>query len=77
MKAILHTGVGNGSILNFTPLACKSAIAESKSSRNKRRKIEQSADGYPTINFLKARPERVELKALHLGAVDQRGVRRR
>ncbi|ETI25891.1 hypothetical protein G647_02668 [Cladophialophora carrionii CBS 160.54] len=40
------------------------SVVESKSSRNKRRKIEHKADGYPSINFLKARPERVELKAL-------------
>ncbi|KAJ9615741.1 hypothetical protein H2200_001818 [Cladophialophora chaetospira] len=33
-------------------------------SRNKRRKIDHGANGYPSINFLKTKPERVELKAL-------------
>ncbi|EXJ57073.1 hypothetical protein A1O7_07417 [Cladophialophora yegresii CBS 114405] len=40
------------------------AVVCSKSSRNKRRKIELKTDGYPSISFLKARPERIELRAL-------------
>ncbi|OAP63565.1 hypothetical protein AYL99_02792 [Fonsecaea erecta] len=39
-------------------------VAESKSSRKKRRKIERDPDGDPSISFLKGRPERVDLKAL-------------
>ena len=35
MKAILQTGVGKGSILNFTPFAFNSAMAASKSSISK------------------------------------------
>ncbi|EXJ74151.1 uncharacterized protein A1O5_02445 [Cladophialophora psammophila CBS 110553] len=40
------------------------AVAESKSSRKKRRKIERESDGDPSISFFKTRPERVDLKAL-------------
>ncbi|KIX98772.1 uncharacterized protein Z520_05233 [Fonsecaea multimorphosa CBS 102226] len=39
-------------------------VAESKSSRKKRRKIERDPDGDPSISFYKSRPERVELTAL-------------
>ncbi|KIW23187.1 uncharacterized protein PV07_11407 [Cladophialophora immunda] len=39
------------------------AVAESKSSRKKRRKIERNADSDPSISF-KSRAERVDLKAL-------------
>jgi RNA exonuclease 1 len=40
------------------------SVVESKSSANKRRKIEKKTNGYPSIGFQKARPDRVELKAL-------------
>jgi RNA exonuclease 1 len=40
------------------------SVVESRSSRNKRRKIEHESDGYPSISFYKSKPERVDLKAL-------------
>ncbi|KIW65643.1 hypothetical protein PV04_07884 [Phialophora macrospora] len=40
------------------------SVVESKSTANKRRKIEQSTGGYPSISFHKTRPDRVDLKAL-------------
>ena len=40
------------------------SVVQSKSSRNKRRKIEARSDESPSINFLKSRPDRVELRAL-------------
>jgi RNA exonuclease 1 len=39
-------------------------VAESKSSRKKRRKLREDPDGYPSINFLDTKPARVQMKAL-------------
>ncbi|KIW83545.1 hypothetical protein Z517_02790 [Fonsecaea pedrosoi CBS 271.37] len=47
-----------------TPVSQEWAVAESKSSRKKRRKIEREPDGDPSISFSGSRPERVDLKAL-------------
>lgn len=40
------------------------SVAESKSSRKKRRKVQQDSENRPSIRFLKTRPDRVQLKAL-------------
>ncbi|KAK5467617.1 hypothetical protein LTS15_000590 [Exophiala xenobiotica] len=40
------------------------SVAESKSSRKKRRKLREDPDGYPSINFLDTKPARVQMKAL-------------